>query len=44
MVGGVKASFRNDSIGIIDNWIRQKMLTDCNYNYLDSIVDNEQRL
>jgi hypothetical protein len=20
------------------------MLTDCNYNYLDSIVDNEQRL
>lgn len=42
--GGVKAAMGNDSIGIIDNWIRHiKDVYRLHHNYLDSIVDKEQR-
>ncbi|WP_432671026.1 carbonate dehydratase [Flavobacterium sp. SM2513] len=42
--GGVKAAMGNDSIGIIDNWIRHiKNVYRLHHSYLDSIVDNEQR-
>lgn len=42
--GGVKAAMGNDSIGIIDNWIRHiKNVYRLHHNYLDSIVDNKKR-
>ncbi|WP_396179174.1 carbonate dehydratase [Flavobacterium sp.] len=42
--GGVKAALGNDSIGIIDNWIRHiKDVYRLHHNYLDSIVDEKQR-
>ena len=42
--GGVKAAMGNDSIGIIDNWIRHiKNVYRLHHNYLDSIVDSQQR-
>jgi len=42
--GGVKAAMGNDSIGIIDNWIRHiKDSYRLNHQYLDSIIDEKQR-
>ena len=42
--GGVKAALGNDSLGIIDNWIRHiKNVYRLHHNYLDSIVDEKQR-
>lgn len=42
--GGVKAAMGNASIGIIDNWIRHiKDVYRLHKNYLDSIIDEEQR-
>ena len=42
--GGVKAALGNDSIGIIDNWIRHiKDVYRLHHTYLDSIVDEKQR-
>lgn len=42
--GGVKAAMKNDSIGIIDNWIRHiKDVYRLHHNYLDSIIDEDQR-
>lgn len=42
--GGVKAAMGNDSIGLIDNWIRHiKDVYRHNQNELDSINDEEQR-
>ncbi|MFZ4671204.1 MAG: carbonate dehydratase [Flavobacterium sp.] len=42
--GGVKAAMGNDSIGIIDNWIRHiKDVYRLHNTYLDSIVNEEQR-
>ena len=42
--GGVKAALGNDSIGIIDNWIRHiKNVYRLHHSYLDSIVDEKQR-
>lgn len=42
--GGVKAALGNDSIGIIDNWIRHiKDVYRLHHSYLDSIVDEKQR-
>jgi len=42
--GGVKAAMGNDSIGIIDNWIRHiKDTYRLNHQYLDSIIDEKQR-
>lgn len=42
--GGVKAAMGNDSIGIIDNWIRHiKNVYRLHHSYLDSIVDDQQR-
>jgi carbonic anhydrase len=42
--GGVKAAMGNDSIGIIDNWIRHiKDVYRLHHNYLDSIIDEEKR-
>ena len=42
--GGVKAAMGNDSIGIIDNWIRHiKDTYRLNHQYLDSIMDEKQR-
>ncbi len=42
--GGVKAAMKNDSIGIIDNWIRHiKDVYRLHNNYLDSIIDEDQR-
>ncbi|MXN89698.1 carbonate dehydratase [Flavobacterium sp. Sd200] len=42
--GGVKAAMGNDSIGIIDNWIRHiKDAYRLNHQYLDSIVDEKKR-
>lgn len=42
--GGVKAAMGNDSIGIIDNWIRHiKNVYRLHQTYLDSIVDEKQR-
>lgn len=42
--GGVKAAMGNDSIGIIDNWIRHiKDVYRLHNTYLDSIADEGQR-
>lgn len=42
--GGVKAAMGNDSIGIIDNWIRHiKDTYRLNHQYLDSILDDKKR-
>lgn len=42
--GGVKAALGNDSIGIIDNWIRHiKNVYRLHHTYLDSIVDSKAR-
>ena len=42
--GGIKAAMGNDSIGIIDNWIRHiKDVYRLHNTYLDSIVDEEDR-
>src|SRR5690606_3995212 len=42
--GGVKAAMGNDSIGIIDNWIRHiKDVYRHHKAYLDSIIDEEDR-
>jgi len=40
--GGIKAAMGNDSIGIIDNWIRHiKVIHRLHHSYLDAI-ENEQ--
>ncbi|MGX7666238.1 carbonate dehydratase [Flavobacterium pedocola] len=42
--GGVKAAMGNDSIGIIDNWIRHiKDVYRFHKQYLDSIMDENER-
>jgi carbonic anhydrase len=42
--GGVKAAMGNDSIGIIDNWIRHiKDVYRLHHLYLDSIINEEER-
>lgn len=42
--GGVKAALGNDSIGIIDNWIRHiKDVYRLHHTYLDAITDEEKR-
>jgi carbonic anhydrase len=42
--GGVKAAMGNDSIGIIDNWIRHiKDVYRLHHIYLDSIIDEQKR-
>jgi len=42
--GGVKAAMGNDSIGIIDNWIRHiKDVYRLHNHYLDSILDETER-
>ncbi len=42
--GGVKAAMGNDSIGLIDNWIRHiKDVYRHHHTYLDSIVDEKDR-
>lgn len=42
--GGIKAAMGNDSIGIIDNWIRHiKDVYRLHHTYLDSIIDEHQR-
>lgn len=42
--GGVKAAMGNDSIGIIDNWIRHiKNVYRLHHHFLDSIVDEQTR-
>jgi len=42
--GGVKAAMSNDSIGIIDNWIRHiKDVYRLHHIYLDSIEDENER-
>lgn len=42
--GGVKAAMQNDSIGIIDNWIRHiKDVYRLHHTYLDSILDETTR-
>jgi len=42
--GGVKAAMGNDSIGIIDNWIRHiKDVYRFHHTYLDSITDENER-
>lgn len=42
--GGVKAAMGNDSIGIIDNWIRHiKDVYRLHSKYLDSIINEEER-
>jgi len=42
--GGVKAAMSNQSIGLIDNWIRHiKDVYRLHDKYLDSIVDSEER-
>lgn len=42
--GGVKAAMHNDSIGIIDNWIRHiKDVYRLHHTYLDSIIDETTR-
>jgi carbonic anhydrase len=42
--GGVKAAMGNDSIGLIDNWIRHiKDVYRHHHSYLDSIVDEKDR-
>ena len=42
--GGVKAAMGNDSIGIIDNWIRHiKDVYRLHHNHLDSLTDEKER-
>jgi carbonic anhydrase len=42
--GGIKAAMGNQSIGLIDNWIRHiKDVYRLHENYLDSIKDEEER-
>jgi carbonic anhydrase len=42
--GGVKAAMGNESIGIIDNWIRHiKDVYRLHQDYLDSIIDENER-
>lgn len=42
--GGIKAAMGNDSIGIIDNWIRHiKDVYRLHTTYLDSIADEDKR-
>jgi carbonic anhydrase len=42
--GGVRAAMGNQSIGIIDNWIRHiKDIYRLHHTYLDSIIDEEKR-
>jgi len=42
--GGVKAAMGNQSIGIIDNWIRHiKDVYRLHHTYLDSIIDETER-
>ncbi len=42
--GGVKAAMGNDSIGIIDNWIRHiKAVYRLHQNFLDSIINEDER-
>ena len=42
--GGIKAAMGNDSIGIIDNWIRHiKDVYRLHNTYLDSIIDEDDR-
>jgi carbonic anhydrase len=42
--GGIKAAMGNDSIGIIDNWIRHiKDVYRLHHTYLDSIINEEER-
>ena len=42
--GGIKAAMGNDSIGIIDNWIRHiKDVYRLHNTYLDSILDEDDR-
>ena len=42
--GGIKAAMGNDSIGIIDNWIRHiKDVYRLHNHYLDSIIDEDKR-
>ncbi len=42
--GGVKAAMQNNSIGIIDNWIRHiKDVYRLHHTYLDSIIDETTR-
>ena len=42
--GGVKAALGNDSIGIIDNWIRHiKDVYRLHHTHLDSITDEKER-
>jgi len=42
--GGIKAAMGNDSIGIIDNWIRHiKDVYRLHNTYLDSIIDENER-
>jgi len=42
--GGIKAAMGNDSIGIIDNWIRHiKDVYRLHHTYLDSITDETER-
>ena len=42
--GGIKAAMGNDSIGIIDNWIRHiKDVYRLHQDYLDSITDETER-
>ncbi|MBC7606352.1 MAG: carbonate dehydratase [Burkholderiales bacterium] len=42
--GGIKAAMGNDSIGIIDNWIRHiKDVYRLHHIYLDSIIDKDDR-
>jgi carbonic anhydrase len=42
MDGGVKAAMGNQSIGIIDNWIRH-IVYRLHNDYLDSIEDETER-
>ena len=42
--GGIKAAMGNDSIGIIDNWIRHiKDIYRLHNHYLDSIIEEDKR-
>lgn len=42
--GAIKAAMGNDSIGIIDNWIRHiKNVYRLHQNYLDAFLDQEER-
>jgi len=42
--GGIKAAMGNDSIGLIDNWIRHiKDVYRLHHNYLDSIINENDR-